>query len=643
MNILIPHNWLLDHLETDAAPKDIQHALSLCGPSVERVYDREGDSVYDIEVTTNRVDSASVRGIAREAATILPELGFKAKLKNMDLPKISSDNPSLDIKIVNDPTLCHRILAVKLINVTVNSSPAWLQKRLIQVEQRPLNNVVDITNYVMWDLGHPVHVFDYDKFTQKKLIVREAKKNEVIHTLDDKKHTTIGGEVIFEDGSGKIIDMPGIMGTHNTAVDNNTRNILFFIDSVKAEKIRFASMSHNIRSQAAVLNEKGVDPNLGTDSMLSGINLYQSITHAQIGSNIKDIYPNPILPSTTILLQNQIDTHLGLKIGKKRIITILESLGCIVSSNNQSYSITPPSFRTHDLNIPEDYIEEIARIYGYHNLPSVIMPTAIPIHQTSENFDLEHQIKLWLACWGCQEVYTYSMVSKELAQQTELPLKDHLAIANPLSDDWVYMRRSLVPSLNQVLKTNPSQDRIIFEMQNVYHPNPGKLPTEELHLTLLTNNDYPVFKGIIDALIKKLFILDYRVTKTGEISINGKVIGQISKIDQGFVADFLAKALIAAAKTHPSTLALSPYPPIIEDLTFTLPAKTAVGPIIDSIANSHTLITKVDLKGIYNQNYTFTITYQSDQKNLATEDIAPIRKQIVTTLEKEHIPLVGKI
>src|SRR3990170_6589114 len=185
MNILIPDSWLREHLETKATPSEIQKYLSLSGPSVERVETIRKDPVYDIEVTTNRVDCMSVRGIAREAAAILPEFGIKAQRKTLRLPTLKSQKP-LDIRIINNPKLCQRILAIKFTGIHIAPSPAWLRDRLVKVGQRPLLNVIDITNYVMWELGHPIHVFDYDRLTTKKIIVREAKPAETLVTLDEK-------------------------------------------------------------------------------------------------------------------------------------------------------------------------------------------------------------------------------------------------------------------------------------------------------------------------------------------------------------------------------------------------------------------------------------------------------------------------
>ena len=255
MNILIPHSWLSDFLETNAKPEKIAEFLSLCGPSVEKLEKVGDDWVYDIEVTTNRVDMMSVYGVAREASVILPQFGYQARLKKYNpdeinkfvshkINKFVSDEikggGKLDFKISNNPALCKRILAIKLENVELGPSPSWLSSRLSKVGQRPLNNAIDITNYVMWEIGHPIHVFDYDRLKRQKILVREAKKGESLTTLDGIKYNLNGGEVIFDDGAGEIIDLPGIMGTANTVVTPETKNVLLWIESIEPVRIRRA-------------------------------------------------------------------------------------------------------------------------------------------------------------------------------------------------------------------------------------------------------------------------------------------------------------------------------------------------------------------------------------------------------------------
>lgn len=656
MNILIPHKWLLEHLETKAKPEDLARCLSLCGPSIERMHQVGGDTVYDIEVTTNRVDAMSIRGIAREAATILPEFGIAARLKPKNYqPTAKNIAPKLDFKIVNDPKLSHRILAIKLTNVAVGPSPKWLTTRLEQVGQRPLNNLIDITNYVMWELGHPVHAFDYDRLAKKTIIVREARAGEKLTTLDNRTISLVGGEVVYDDGTGTIIDLPGIMGTHNTVITNQTKNVLLWIESNVAEKIRFASMTHTLRSQAAILNEKHVDPELSWEAINRAVELYQQIANAKIGSQLVDIYPKPPTTKPVTVKQALIDTYMGLKVPEKRIVRILENLGCLVESNSAAgiYTVTPPSYRARDITIPQDVIEEIARIYGYHNLPSQIMATTIPDTPASQDFDLEYRLKTWLAGWGAQEIYTYSLVSAKLAAESGYSLNTHLRLKNPLTDDLVYLRRSLIPSLTEVIRTNHRDPLTVFELQNVYHPNTKRsgLPTEELQLAILTNHSYLKLKGIVDALMNKLYIENFVVKPAGEvvgeIYVGKTKLGTIGQLRDSklYALTINIQALRTVAKKNPQYLPVTNLPPIIEDLTFSILEKTHLGPVIETIKNISSLIQSVELKDVYQgRNYTFTIVYRHPERSLTDKELMPIRKKIVSSLGKAYSAnLVGSL
>lgn len=664
MNILIPHQWLLEHLKAKVSPQKIQECLSLCGPSIERIDTIQFEPVYDIEVTTNRVDSMSVRGIAREAATILPEFGIPAKLKKIDIPKgflskISSQ-PKLDIKILNDKKLCQQIYAIKMSVGRVGDSPSWLQKRLLQVGQRPLNNLIDITNYVMWEIGHPIHVFDYDRLQEKKIVIRKAVKGETLVTLDNKRHQLHGGEVVFDDSTGTIIDLPGIMGTKNSIVTTHTHNILIWIESVPAPLIRQTSMGLAIRSQAAVLNEKNVDPVLGEDAIHRAIILYTKIAQAQVKSQLFQAYPHPKPPSPIQLSQSRLSTYLGINIPPSRVDKILTALGCEVEVNRQNLLVTPPSFRTHDLQIPEDLIEEIARIYGYHNLPSTLMSTSIPEVPTNMNYYLEHHLKEILTGWGLQEVYTHSMIDKILANQSGFTLAKHLKLKNPLSADWEYLRRSLIPSHLQVARDNPTTFVAIFELAFVYHPQTGKLPRHQLTLTVTIQGSYLHLKGILDALMIKLCVANYLVTphsnsshlpfttsQIGEIKIEKETIGLIGPINQDqtlFAFELNASILLNYAHTHPKVTAVSQTSPIIEDLTFSFPEKTHIGPVINHIHKTSPLVSRIVLKSIFKSNYTFTLFFQHFRTQLSDQEVAPLRKKIVASLQKNFsAQLIGTL
>lgn len=666
MNIPIPYYWLLDHLQTTATAEEIAKFLSLSGPSVERIEIIEDEPVFDIEVTTNRVDCMSVRGIAREAAAILPQHGIKATLKPfsedtfasiINLPKTEK----LDLEIINHPQLCHRILALKLGSLTISPSSPQIQKRLKQVGQRPLNNIIDITNLVMWEIGQPIHAFDYDRLTQKKVIIREAKPRETFVTLDHKSYSTKGGEVVFDDGTNTIIDLPGIMGTANTTITDKTKNVLLWIESVDAVKIRQTSMTHAIRTRAAVLNEKGVDPHLGKLAILIAAQLTQVEAHATITSQLYDNFPHPITPKAITLKQHDLDRYLGLTLPQNQVIDMLTTLECQVKiTSKASLSVTPPTFRAQDLTLYQDLIEEVARVYGYHRLPSTIMATPIPIPQNNGLFKIENLIRLTLIGLGCQELYTYSMISQKLAKASGFPLKDHLKIKNPLTDDFEFLRRSLVPSLVEALQQNYQPNATIFELQHVFHPSSksSQLPQESLELAVVTNHSFSHLAGMLSQLTQKLHLPSLTITPqkvsnhhlnpqySGLMILDQKPVGVIG-INQipGFSSFvFQIDTLQPFINLYPQKINLYPYAPIIEDLTFTLPAKTHLGPVIETISSSSALIISVTIKSQFEANTTFTITYRDPKQSLKVASIAPIREKIVSKLTNTYqASLVGAL
>ena len=305
MNIKITHNWLLEYLETDATPQEIQKYLSLSGPSVESVTKVGNDYVYDIEVTSNRIDMASVFGIAQETQAILPQFGKKAKLLFNPLnsyrfpvilasPVKSGTRPESLLKIkISDKKLCSRFTAIILDNIKISPSPEFISKRLQLCGIKSINNVVDISNYLMLSLGQPVHVFDYDKIGKATMILRESKKGEKITTLDKKEIILPGGDIVIEDGGGKIIDLCGIMGGLNSAVNEKTKKIILFVQTYNPQKIRRTSMLSGQRTVAATYFEKGLDEERVEPTTIYGVELLEKYAGAKMASQIYDIYPNP--------------------------------------------------------------------------------------------------------------------------------------------------------------------------------------------------------------------------------------------------------------------------------------------------------------------------------------------------------------
>ena len=642
MDILISDNWLRDFLETKATPKKIAKYLSLCGPSVNKVEKKKNDHIYHIEITTNRVDSASVYGIAREGAAILPRFKIKANFKPLRakahqsfVKKVSY----LEVKI--DHKLCPRFTAVLIRNVKIGPSPKYIKERLGTIGVKLINNVVDISNYIMYEIGQPVHTFDYDKILGAKMVLRASKKGEKITTLDGETHKLSGNDIIIEDGKGRLIDLAGIMGGENSAVDENTKNVLLFVQTYNPVNIRRTSMSLAHRTEAAMLFEKGLDPELVGLGIKRGIDLFVKLTGGKPASKILDIYPEPYKAKKISTDIDFIDQRLGISLPKKEISKILTALGFESSWKGKKLEILIPSFRANDIGIPEDVVEEIARIYGYHNLPSELMAGVIPDPLFDTPFDFEMKLKNTLAGWGGIEVYTFSMVPKEYVG------KNALKLSNPLGIKSEYMRTSLMPSLAEAAKENlREKDPFhIFEVANAYLPRKGKLPEEKMTLAgIFVNYSYRKAKGVVEKLLEKFNINYSFETEDSKsflpsqrllIKTKNKKLGQLGVLEEGSIYYEFDTELLRLASSLRAYVPISKYPAQIEDITLTLPERTRVGDVILSIKSSSKLIQNVEMTDIYKDAYTFRLWYQHPRKTLTDKEVETIRKKLLTQIKKK--------
>ncbi|HWA51776.1 MAG TPA: phenylalanine--tRNA ligase subunit beta [Patescibacteria group bacterium] len=628
MDIKISHNWLKEYLQTNASVKEIGDKLALSGPSVEKIEKVKNDYIYDTEVTANRVDCMSILGIAREASAILPNAKLKREKNKQSLHGYAGKNTKDLLKIKIDPKFVNRVMAV-VMEVKIGKSPQIIKDRLESADMRSLNNLVDVTNYVMQEIGHPTHVFDFDLIPDGILNFRLSQKGETIITLDDRTYELLGDDIVIEDINRNIIDLPGIMGTKNSVVNNNTKRIIFFIDNIDKQKLRKTSTRLGIRTNAAILNEKGVDPELAAIAFEKGIELYKKIADAKTISRIYDIYPRIYKQKLVKLNHSFIEKKIGIKIPNKKVVEILEKLGFEVkvkgnevSKACDDYVIKVPSWRANDVTIPEDIVEEVARIYGYYNLPSEIMSGKLPAPITNTDFDFVNKIKEILKSHGGFEIYTNSLVSKEMAGETALKLK------NPLGGDAEYLRTSLKPSLINAVKENKkfyhetTNSAYLFEVANVYlRKDPSAalrvtaLPKENMTLAaIFANYEYRKAKGIVEALYK-------------ELHINEKFNLEILN-DTEFYFEIDIETLKKNYKDFAKFVPISKYPSQIEDVTFEFLSNVKVGEIIGEIKKVEN-VENVELKEIYKNNFTFRIWYHDNEKTLSDADVNKIREKII--------------
>jgi phenylalanyl-tRNA synthetase beta chain len=495
----------------------------------------------------------------------------------------------------------------------------------------------------MLELGQPIHTFDYDKIVGAKMVLRESHKGEKITTLDNKEFTLGGEDIVIEDRSGKLIDLAGIMGGKNSAIDEKTKNVLLFVQTYSPTHIRKTSMSLAQRTGAAILFEKGLDPETVSLGISRGIRLFKDLTSGIPSKTVLDIYPKPVKAHPISLNLDFICTKIGIPISKTEISNSLTALGFGVKWSDNQLGVLVPFYRTNDITIAEDIVEEVARIYGYHNLPSVIMDGQIPPQMPGTTFDFEYKIKNILKGYGGTEIYTSSLVPKEYVNEKALRLK------NPLGSDTEYLRTSLMPSIIAAIKENSGEkDKFhLFEIANVYIPKANNLPNEEMTLAgAFSRYNYRHARGIIEALLEELNIratFDAEDSQYFEPSHRLAIYSEKTKIGEFGVLEsnnliyyeFSIENLRTASKPLGSYIPIPKYPAQIEDLTLVLPQQTKIGEIIKTITSLDKTIRKITLGEIYNNAYTFQIVYQDSDKTLTNEEVEIVRNKIISAVKSK--------
>ncbi len=606
MNIFIPYSWLKDYLDLKISPERAAELLSLHSFSVEKIIKDKKDSIFETEVTSNRGDALSVLGIARELKAIL---GLKLKEKKINLLK-SSNKDKLEIEI-KDKKLVPRFSAIVLDNVQIKESPLIIQERLKKVGIRPLNNVIDITNYLMIDRGQPMHAFDYDKIKGGKMIIQESKKGEQITTLDGVKRTLPAGVILIKDAQKRLIDLCGIMGAKNSEVDKNTKKVLLFVQIYDPVRIRKASMALGHRTEAALRFEKGVDFEGVLPGLYQAVDFIQKQAKGKVSSKLIDIKNVAPKQKQVLLNKEKINLLAGIKINN--IESILKKLGFVIRANK----VIVPSWRNNDISISEDLAEEVIRMYGYSKLPSELFTGTIP-EQDNTNFYYEEKAKDFLKHMGFHETYNYTLTD----QQTDL------RVSNPLTKDFTYLRNSLLPQLIQVIDKNKDKKEIIkvFEMADIFFPRKNKLPLQPLYLGLAVKGvKYLEFKGIIEALFQELGI------KNEKIVIEDKKNYLVTEIN--------FEELIKKASRVKKYTPISRFSSIKEDITLVVPENITYSIIKDIILKSDNRIKKIEFKYILKNFLTLSLEYLDTQKQISSQDSQKIREKMFKSLEKIKVYL----
>jgi len=662
MNIKITYNWLLDFLKTDASPFEIQKYLSLSGPSIERVEKVDDDYVFDIEIISNRIDTASVIGIVQEAVAILPIYNLNATFKFNPLTELRFEtikdrfNPIFNLKLKINHDLCSRFAALIFDKITLGESPPFIKKRLAAAGIKVINNVVDISNYLMLTLGQPVHMFDYDRVAGRTMILRASKTNETITLLDKQAVKLPVGSIVIEDGEGDLTDLCGIMGGLKSAINKQTKRIIFFVQTYNKQRVRRTVMETGVRTLAATYFEKGLDEERVEPTIVYGTKLLEKYAGGVVASNLIDLYPKPYQAKSVRINYSFFEKMTGIKMERKIVNQILIRLGFTVKSKANELVIGVPSFRKNDIDIAEDLVEEVARIWGYHKIPGSLSPAATVIQPESfkKTFKTINQVKRFLKHLGFTEVINYSMISNEMIDFWGLKTEDHLRLKNTISKEIEFMRLSLLPSLykNVIDNLGKKESLKFFEIAKVYWPKKNSLPEEYYRLAMVVNTDYFDLKGIIEALLAELNIKDIdliarvdqdfyanffnsQMAATGLIN-NRPVIffGAAKKDSNIFLAEIYFDALVDYSNLINRYQPINPYAVIKQDITTTIDQKRTFIFIKKIILKSSSLIQRVEFLDRYQNKVTLRLYFNHPHKNLTEEQVRDEIEKIKMALGK---------
>jgi len=682
------YNWLQSFFKRKLPkPEELAEILTMHSFEVEEVKKSGKDFVLDIDVLPNRgPDCFSHIGIAREIAALI---NSKFKIQNPKLKEEKNLKAKDFLKIeVKNQKDCQRYTARVILDCKIDESPDWIKEKLEVCGLRTINNVVDITNYVMLETGQPLHAFDLEKIGHPpsgrvpEIIVRRAKKGEKIFTLEEEEYE-LDKEILVISDSKTPLAIAGVKGGKKAEIDEKTKNIVLESANFNPKLIRKGSRKIDLKTDASWRFEHGIDPNLTELAINRAAGLIQEITGGRVTQGLVDFYPKKVLPKKIKLNLDYVEGLLGVKIPQKEIKNILKRLSFKCNEERARYiEVLVPTFRL-DISIPEDLIEEIGRIYGYEKIPSTLpISVLIPPKRNLEIF-WEDMAKDILKEAGFTEVYNYSFISeKDISiYQLNQPKSAVLEIENPTSADFQYPRPSLIPNLLKNVTTNQKffKEIKIFELGKVFNLAPKFGGREKRMLTgvmtVPAEGGGPAFfeaKGVIDSLLNKMGISniwydEYKPTpeeskisiwqpkKYAEIKVDNEEIGFLGEISpriidklkiegKAIIFDIDFEKLSKLASEEHEYQPISRYPAAVRDIAILVPRLVRVEEVLNKIYDAGgNLIRDVDLFDIYEgegipegkKNLAFHLIYQAEDRTLSSKEIDEIQEKIIKVLEKE--------
>jgi len=632
--MLVSWNWLKEYVTLDMPVAELERRLMMAGLNHESTADVAGDLAIDLEVTSNRPDCLGHLGIAREIAVLwYRQLKIPAAAPRQGPAPVSE----LTQVRLDCPELCYRYTARVVRGVKVGPSPKWMTRRLATVGIAAINNVVDITNYVLLECGQPLHAFDLARVAGRRIIVREAQPGERFEAINHKFYELQPGMCVIADAE-RAAGLGGVMGGANTEVTPETSEILIEAAEFSPLSIRNTARKLNLHSDSSYRFERGVDPEGVEWASRRCAELVLELAGGELAAGVIDVGRVPPQREPIVLRLDQIKRILGIEVPRDRVMNILESLGLSLTRSAATHpaihlmadsppadlplEVVPPSWR-RDLAREIDVIEEVGRIHGYDAIPEDVSVPMAPSARTDTDRVLE-KVRHVLTAAGYDEAQTASVVEERWSEAFS-PWTSAPALCTQISilRGADRLRRSLVPSLLVARRTNESlanPEIELFEIARVYLPQAGKLPAEEPMLALSSGGDFYQVKAVIEALTAAMdpeLELDVRVTRhelfdarACELLLKGEVFGYLAELNRAglkrfdlrgstTVAEIKLAALTAVAKLAPRYVPPPQFPAIERDLNFVVDERVrwadlartvrqAGGPLMESLQYKET-------------------------------------------------------
>ena len=651
--------YLLDYEESYETGKDVKEVLGI------------NDAVIDFELTSNRPDCRCVIGIAREAAVTLGE-----KIKYPEINVKEECDEDIDFKIeIENPELCRRYAARVVKDVKIAPSPYWMQRRLVEAGVRPINNIVDITNYVMLEMGQPMHAFDINQIGTGKIVVRNAEEGEKFVTLDEQERTLDKDMLVITNGE-KSLALAGVMGGLNSEITEDTTELLFESASFQPENIRATSKKLGLRTEASSRFEKGIDVNLAETAINRAAQLVEMLGAGKVVRGIEDNYCGKQEQQVLNVNPQRINARLGVNIPMDKFVEILESLEfeCNLKSGEE-LEIKVPSFRL-DMVEEADVLEEIARIYGFENIPSEQLRGNYTAGVKTERQKFDDVLRSTALSTGLYEVLSYSFVSPSGVDKIKLPAdspkRKFVKLINPLGEETSVMRTTMMPNMLDIVYTNMSRKNpefAAFECGHIFTPNEEGLPDEGNHMCIAMygeDADFFVLKGALEKILERAGLEGYEIVpekenttfhpgRCAKIVFNNELVGYMGEVhpevldnyglvQRVYICEIDTDVVFENSDRTICFKSLPKYPSTSRDIALMVKEDVYVKEIEDIIKeNGEGLVESYKLFDVYQgaqieegyKSVAYTITYRSAEKTLTDDDVADVHENILKQLNEK--------